>query len=226
MSCSRKDVGIACAILAFCGFLPAAALATQSVELFFNAHNGAPIAPAANLVVAPGDSIGVEMIMTTDAQGVWFYGVSVDFDSTQLGRLSLDAFANVLPPGFQLNLGAFGPDDSRGEEGFVSSFAAIGPYGAPNPLSENAQFLIATLSFTVTAGILDGPAIVVPGIFNTGVDEILSNENELIGNEYVFRDVSAEYVFQAATIRLVPEPSTALLLVVGLALLSRARSRL
>jgi hypothetical protein len=209
-----------------CGLMIEPAAATQSVELFFTAHNGAPIAHTASLSVAPGDTIALEMIMTTDAQGVSAYGVSVDFDSADQGRITLDGFGNTLAPGFAGHFkDPFGPDNSLGTPGFVESFNAFAPLGEPNPLSESAQFAIGTLSFMVTAGILDGPAIIAPGLLNVTIDGILSNEFELIGDQFVFEDVSAEYTFLGATLQIIPEPSTAMLLGAGLGILSGIRRR-
>jgi hypothetical protein len=77
----------------------------------------------------------------------------------------------------------------------------------------------------VTAGILDGPAIIAPGLLNVTIDGILSNEFELIGDQFVFEDVSAEYTFLGATLQIIPEPSTAMLLRAGLGILSGIRRR-
>lgn len=200
--------------------IAAPAAATQSVDLLFVRLNGDPILDSTFLAVQPGDRVGVEMRMTTDAQGVAAYSVSVDFDGAGDGRIALAGFANVVDPllfAFELTA----PDTTL--PGLVRHFTAANL--APNPATEDTSFVIGSLDFVVTAAITEGPALIAPGLFSSGVDEILSNDLELIGNHFVFNDVSAEFQFSGATLsaKPVPEPSTAVLCLLGLVGLTLTR---
>lgn len=205
--------------------------AVPSVDLFFSELNGSSIGTTQNLAVLPGDRVGVEMVITGDDRGVVAYSLSVDFDSGGDGRILLEDYATVLALGFEdiLGPGPQGPDDSLGAPGMVRLFAATSGFGPgglePNPFTENASFTVATLEFTITDEILGGPATIAPGLFHTGVDEILSNDVELIGSDFQFVDVSADYAFTFATLTIVPEPATGLLLAGGLLVLARVRRR-
>lgn len=214
-------------ILALAWAAPAGAV--PSVDLYFVGKNGSPIADATTLAVAPGDQIDVEMRIASDERGVTAYSISVDYDSAGQGRILLEDFADTLPDGFDFALGAttpWGPGDPNGTPGFVRHFTA-GTF-EPDPVTESAVFAIATLSFSVTSAILDGPALIAPGLFFVGIDEIISNEWVLVGEDFVFEDVSAEYALHDATLVAIPEPSTALLLggaLVGLSAWRRGCAR-
>lgn len=205
--------------------LAGAARATPSVDLVFTELNGLPIAEATHLRVAPDDQVTVEMRMTTDSRGVTAYAVSVDFDSALESRILLDAFANVTPPvpNFYAFAPPIGPEDTAGSSGFVLSFNA----GTllDDPATDDLSFAIGTLTFTATDGILGGPVVIAPGLFNAGIDEILSNELVLVGGDFEYHpvDLSGAFAFQSLTLLAIPEPSTALLLGAGLALLARTR---
>src|SRR5215475_15872620 len=120
------NLGVARLVLAACIGLASTASATPSVDLFFTELNGSSIDPTRSLVVTPGDTVGVEMRMTSDERGVSLYSISVDFDSAGLERLRPDAYATVVFPGF-LRLGTglpWGPSDPLGVPGFIKHFAA------------------------------------------------------------------------------------------------------
>jgi hypothetical protein len=193
--------------------------AVPSVDLYFVGRNGAPVADATSLEVAPGDLLDVEMRMTTDERGVLAYSITVDFDSAGHARLIPTDFSIVLPPALDSILGVgppWGPDHPDGAPGFVRLFNAATLDTDPD--TRNKVFAIGRLSFEVTSNILDGPASIAPGLFYQGVDEILSNDLVLIGGSYVFDDISAEFAMGSVTLTAVPEPSTALLL--GAAMIS------
>lgn len=224
---SARTTGLA--LLASWTWLASPAAAMPSVDLYFTELNGSTIGDTRNLAVRPGDQLGVEMRISSDDRGVYAYSLSVDFDSAGTNRLVLGDFATLLAPGFEtiLGPGPQGPEDALGAPGMVRLFAASAPIAQPNPLSANATFTVATLEFSVTDEILNGPAAIAPGLFFEGVDEIASNEFELVGGEFQFVPIGADFTFNSATIRVtvVPEPGTALLLTGGLLVLARLRPR-
>jgi hypothetical protein len=210
--------------------LASSARATPSVDLFFTALNGSSIDATRSLAVLPGDRVGVEMLVTGDERGVGFYNLSVDFDSAGTGRLLLEDFGDILAPGYNEPFtDPQGPDGPVGAPGMVRLFNATtwvrGVGYQPNPFTVDATFAVAWLEFTVTDEILNGEATVAPGLFHTGVDEILSNELELIGSDYQFVPISADFAFNFATLSAapVPEPGTGLLLAGGMLVLARMR---
>jgi hypothetical protein len=209
-------------ILLIAPLLSLPAMAAPSLDLFFTSRNGNAIPETTSLGVQPGDRVALEMRMTSDERGVSAYSISVDFDSVGEGPLDPVTYANVLPSGLSFPIIApRGPGDPLGEPGFIKHFT--GATFIASPLTENATFTIGLLEFDVTAGILNGPVRIAPGIFFAGVDEILSNELVLVGQDFVFHEVSADFGFGSATLALVPEPGTGLLVSIGLLLLARRR---
>jgi hypothetical protein len=185
-----------------------------SVDLLFVGLNGSAIPDSTHLTVMPGDQVDVDLRLSTDTQGVSGYSLSVDFDSGLLNRLVLDSYANVLPPGIDFAIiDPRGPGDPLGEPGFVKHFT--GGTFDPSSLTEDTTMLIGTMGFTVTSEITGGPAQLSVVVF-PGVDEILSNELVLIGEQFEFNDITADFELATAFLAIVPEPSTALLFAVGL----------
>jgi hypothetical protein len=173
------------------------ASATAIVQVVWQ-ETGTPSA-----AVGTGTPLTAEIFITPDATGISSYGVSIQFDDDL--TLAAAAPEEKLPSGFQFNLtpGVQGTTANSVLTFEAGTFAA-GPTTGP--------FLAGVVHFVASDPKDDG-IDVTPGFFNTGIDAMFNNAGGQASVQFVGASVA------------VPEPTTALLLVPGLAGLAALRRR-
>jgi hypothetical protein len=161
--------------------------------------------------VAAGAPLTAEILVTPDSAGISSYGVSIKFSADlTLASAAPACCEQQLPAGFQFNLTpavTVNLNPSGGGEvlTFNAATLAAGPTSGP--------FLAGLVHFVATNPTDDG-IDVTPGLFNTGIDGIFDNAGS-----------PPSIQFLGASVLPVPEPTTALLLVTGLAGLAALRRR-
>jgi hypothetical protein len=163
--------------------------------------------------VAINDIFDIALVMTTPATGVSSYGISVNFDNTELTLSGAPASTELLPAGFTFNATPGVASESQ-VLGQVRTFEAA-TFGA-GPVSNS--FTIGTITFKATAPLTDGLFDITPGLFNTGIDGIFDNFSN---------DLQPVATFTGGKVDVVPEPASAVLLITcgAGALLSRRRRK-
>lgn len=141
----------------------------------------------------PGTPLTAQIFLTSDAAGISAYGVSLRFDDDVV--LASTAPTELLPSGFAFNLTS-GVEGTNSDT--VLTFEAA-TFGA-GPTS--SRFLIGLVNFLVSDAKPDGTDL-IPGLFNTGIDAIFDNG----GLPVVVEAIGAEVV---------PEPTTLVLLAMGI----------
>jgi len=159
-----------------------------------------------SVAAAAGTPLTAEILITPDAAGISSYGVSIQFDTNDL-MLAATAPERELPPGFQSNLFTPFPTITGNQ---ISTFDAETLQNGPT----SGTFLAGLVHFVVTNPTNDGMDDVTAGFFKTGVDGMFDNAGSAVSPQ-----------FSGATVVPVPEPTTALLLVPGLAGLAALRRR-
>jgi hypothetical protein len=155
--------------------------------------------------VAPGTPLTAEIFMSPDAAGISAYGVSIQFNSSDL-QLAAQAPEKQVPPGFQ---DIFPPPTATSDQ--VSSFGGATLGSGPT----SGMLLIGLVHFIAVSPTNDG-ADVTPGFFVKGIDGMFDNA---VPGKALAPD------FLTASVLPVPEPTTALLLVPALAGLAALRRR-
>jgi len=160
-----------------------------------------------------GQVIPVDIVVDVGQEGLSSYGVSIQFDTTELSLFGDSPATESLPDGFgfvHLTPGvAELAEDIGGGLGQVLTFEAATFGAGPT----EGRFVVGTVNFLVDAPVDDGLFDVTPGLFNTGIDGVFDNGG-----------MSGEPVFVPGSV--VPEPSCLALLAAGVfpGLLRRRRS--
>ena len=115
-----------------------------------------------------GETFTVELVMTVDAAGVSSYGISANFDTTELSLNGAPASTELLPVGFTVNLNAGVNSESPGQ---VRTFEATTLSNGP----VSTSFVIGRINFTAPSPVTDGTADITLGFFNVGVDGCYDN---------------------------------------------------
>ena len=110
------------------------------------------------------------LVMTVGPAGVSSYGISAQFDNTELSLVGAPASTELLPAGFTFHFTAGVAEESQAQ-GHVYSFEAatfgLGP--------ANTNFTIGTINFTVTALVSDASADITLGFYNSSIDGLFDN---------------------------------------------------
>lgn len=186
--------GIGCiAALGLAANASAAALSSALVEVIWE-ETGDSTALAFS-----GTPLTAQIYLSSGETGISSYGISLSFDD-DLMLVSTDPQGagfpeELLPGGFQFNL-TDGVDDVSSDA--VFSFEA-GTFG-DGPVS--TRFLIGVVHFMAIDPKPDG-ADVAAGFFNVGIDGVFDNAGDPVAIDFADAEV-------------VPEPSTPLLVLIGL----------
>jgi hypothetical protein len=159
-----------------------------------------------SIAVAPGTPLTAEVFITPGSAGISSYGVSIQFDSNDLTLVPADptCCTKELPMGFQFNLMSGLTVNANQISSFEAATLGNGPTTGP--------FLAGLVNFVTKTPTDNGSDAVTAGFFQTGVDAMFDNAGKAVTP-----------LFSGAS--LVPEPTTALLLVSGLAGLAAFRRR-
>jgi hypothetical protein len=182
------------------------ASAAPIVDIIFTGTTGAGTTGGSSINAAPGDVLTAHIVLTADAAGISSYGVSLIFDADGLDELDIVSATETLPAPFQFNLTAGVAstlESVPGSAGNILTFeAATFGAGPPPPPS----VVIGIVEFLVTANVATDGEDITSGLFNSGIDDMNDNAGTQI----------TDITFNGASVG-VPEPTTALLLGLGLA---------
>lgn len=182
-----------------------AAAGTAVFDLLWTGKNMSAVAPTTTIAAGLGDTLELSIFLTPGSEGVIFYNISLAYDNAS--GLEVINPEEITPPEFDGNI-APGVTVAGG---FISSFGGNMDIGNLGPVG-STPLLIGIVDFEVLAGILAGPTSVTSGYFH--VDDGCGNNSG-----------GSCSTFGTATVTLIPEPSTALLLAPALAFLACRRRR-
>jgi hypothetical protein len=190
--------------------------AVPTVTFEFTGTTGSGIVGSNEIYAESGDVLTMNLMLQApdDGDGINSYGVSVKFDD-DLDIILAPGPQESLPSDFVFNLtsGVAGTQESTlAQMGFIYTFEAatfgVGPVGGD-------PFVIGTFQFLVTSNVADDGPDIFSGFFNDTIDGICKNSGPCWNEGPV--------EFGTATV--VPEPSTALLMGLGLIGLARVSRR-
>lgn len=163
---------------------------------------------------APGESFDIEILGRTDGAGVSSYSISVRHDNTELSFAAGSAESPLAIFTFNLAPGVTETADIGGgtQQGQASSFDAA-TFGA-GPTA--TTFSIGTINYQVTTPNDNGAPDIIPGFF-AGPDGAFDNTLPL------GLDLEPTAVIEAGFI--IPEPSAAMLFLLGSSFLALRRRR-
>jgi hypothetical protein len=168
---------------------------------------------ASPATVQAGESFTVEILVTGDEFGISSYGVSLVFDEEGQDAFDVVSVEELLPPGFTANLtsGVEAIEESGlGLPGAVLTCEAV-TLGAGPVNASSSACRVRLVATGVT-----GSFAIDAGLFNPGIDGIFDNQGS---------DRSQSLQSIGATVHVVPEPGSSLLIAIGsLGLLRRRRS--
>ncbi|MFP8881602.1 MAG: PEP-CTERM sorting domain-containing protein [Myxococcota bacterium] len=189
-----------------------------TIDITFTATDGLGTVGSDTISALPGDTLSATVSLTADSAGVSSYGISLLFDTDFGDELNLISVTELLtaPFAFNLNVGCRSAQESTGSQAGNVLTCEAGTFGAGPALS---TVDIIDLVFLVTANVATDGSDIEIGLFNTGFDGVFDNGVSALSVIPIFG--------QAAVNLRVPEPSTGLLVGLGLlgfALRSRKRN--
>jgi len=187
-----------------------------TVGIVFTATTGSGTPGTDEIGAEPGDLLTAIVSIEPDAAGISSYGISVLFDMDLGNELDLASVTELLNAPFTFNFdpGCASTQESTGaQEGQVLTCEA-GTFGTGPPPPTSVA--IMELQFFVTANVVDDSFDIELGFFNPGFDGVFDNAGG-----------SVIPIFGRASVNVIPEPNTALLLGLGfVGLASRLRKRI
>ena len=188
------------------------ARAGATVDLLFVAIDGDAIAPTDTVSAAPGGRLVLALRMSNDESlGGAAFSLSYDVD----GRDELDVVSAFQWTGVAISRGVqpetFGPFHGLiwVTEQLIGTFAGFTESTGVRTLPAGGSYQMGTVVWSVNASVDSDGADVISNLFNG------------VFWDAGFVEISDRVRFGAATVNVVPEPGTGLLLAVGLLLASR-----
>lgn len=207
----KRSVGLSTLVLFISTALAFSATAV-SVDITFTATSGAGTTGFSNIGAAPGDFLTATVSITPDAAGISSYGISLFYDMDFGNELDLILATELLPPAFDFNVTPACAATQQSTEALVGYVLTCEAGTFSNGPTVPLPFDIMTILFQVTGNVTGDGFDIETGLFNVGIDGIFDNAGGVVSP-----------VFGTAGVYLIPEPSTALL--VGLGLVGIASSR-
>lgn len=198
----RREIwllGIA-ALVMLAAMAASPASATSKIEIVFPANG------TNEITVNPFENFTAEIRLTSDGSGISSYGVSVDFDE-RIQLLSATELATS--PYFNFTVGV----ESTPSDPFMHGSVSNCEGGTIGQGLTNSTFAICRLEFTAVSA---GESPILVGFFSQGLDGLFDNAGG---------DLASSTEFVSATVRIVPEPGTLLLIGAGTAGLAGIRKR-
>ena len=194
--------------------------AGATVDLLFVSRNGTAIAPTDTVTALPGDILGMNLVLSTTSQlGIHAFSLNYDLDlANELDPVGMGQWRGVaLNPSSTVRYSPFAVPFFPTTSTFVGSWQSTNGESQTLflPNSPAGGYAVGTIVWKVNTPQTDGQDI-LSGLFNVGVDGFQDN---------TLAHIDGQVLFHGATVNAVPEPSTALLLGAGLALLAPARRR-
>ncbi len=201
---TARFFGCGAAVL-FIGAALAFNASATMVDIVFTATTGSGTPGTNKIGAEAGDLLTAIVSIEPDAAGVSSYGISVLFDMDLGNELDLDSVTELLNAPFTFNFdpGCASTQESTGAKvgNVLTCEAATFGAGPPPPTS----VAIMELKFLVTANVVDDLFDIELGFFNPGFDGVFDNAGG-----------SVNPTFGRASVNVIPEPDTALLIGFGL----------
>ena len=193
------------------------ASAMTMVDITFTATSGTGTTGSNSITASAGDTLTAAISISPDDAGISSYSISALFDMDFGNELDLLSANELLNAPFQFNVNpgcASTQESTGGQVGDVFSCeAATFGAGPVQPVTVD----IFELVFQVTVNVATDGFDIQAGFFNTGFDGAFDNAGG-----------SVTPIFGMASVNLVPEPNTALLVgfgLLGFTVCARKRSR-
>ena len=200
-----RAIGILGLCAGLLGVLAAGESRATTFKVLFVERNSIAITPTNAVAAAVGDTLLAELSIIVDADGVQAYAVSVQFDPKPVNELDLLLATLIVPPGFTSPIALSVPIESTAfVTGFITSFGAT---FSPPPGPTGTTLLIGEMLFKVTPNVVNDGVDILPGFF-AAEDSCLDNAGNPCSE------------FEGASVNLIPEPATALLVAMGCAALA------
>lgn len=194
--------------------LLAVSASAATTAVLWTEIDGSPIGATPSIAINPGQTATATFYLdgTPDATGINNYSISLQWDGGAVPVLGSASAIDVVPVGYS---GSFSPGVAVTDSGAGTMGSALG-YDA----------------FVLLGGVLGGPysiGTLTVTALNPGVTTIASGAFQPLGADGIvngaFADITGSTVWGSAGITVIPEPTTASLLGIGLLGLALAGRR-